>query len=142
DLKRRQKKGTFGKTPAENWPEGFEKWDAAKKVAYLLDTLDEVDARQWGQPGGVDLASDRRGYRRRQRRRLFHDADELEDGGRRHRIAAILEDGLGGRAAHGRHLGPMAQSGGFRYRCQEFRALRDPRQYKNRSNPAPMETRM
>ena len=32
----------------------------AKKVAYLLDALDEVDARQGGQPGGVDLASDRR----------------------------------------------------------------------------------
>ena len=60
DLKRRQKKGTFDKTPAEKWPDGFDKWEVAKKVAYLLDALDEVDARQGGQPGGVDLASDRR----------------------------------------------------------------------------------
>jgi hypothetical protein len=60
ELKRRQKKGTFGKRPADRWPDGFEKWDTAKKVAFLLDALDEVDARQWSQPGGVDLASDRR----------------------------------------------------------------------------------
>ncbi len=26
----------------------------------IIDELDDVDARQWGQPGGVDLASDRR----------------------------------------------------------------------------------
>jgi hypothetical protein len=41
-------------------PDDFEKWDAKKKAAHLIDALDEVDARQWGQPGGVDLASDRR----------------------------------------------------------------------------------
>lgn len=60
ELKRRQKKGTFGKVPAEKWPEGFDTWDAPKKAAYLIDALEEADARQWGQPGGVDLASDRR----------------------------------------------------------------------------------
>jgi hypothetical protein len=60
ELKRRQKKGTFGKAPPKKWPDGFNKWDAKKKVAYLIDGLEEVDARQWGQPGGVDLASDRR----------------------------------------------------------------------------------
>jgi hypothetical protein len=60
DLKRRQKMGTFGKSPAEKWPDEFDKWDAKKKVAHLIDALDEVDARQWGQPGGVDLSSDRR----------------------------------------------------------------------------------
>jgi hypothetical protein len=60
ELKRRQKKGTFGKAPPEKWPDGFDKWDANKKAAYLIDALEEVDARQWGQPGGVDLASDRR----------------------------------------------------------------------------------
>ncbi len=60
ELKRRQKKGTFGKAPSEKWPDGFDKWESKKKVAYLIDALEEVDARQWGQPGGVDLASDRR----------------------------------------------------------------------------------
>jgi hypothetical protein len=60
ELKRRQKKGTFGKAPQEKWPDGFGKWDARKKTAYLIDALEEVDARQWGQPGGLDLASDRR----------------------------------------------------------------------------------
>ena len=39
---------------------GFDRWDAQKKTAYLIDALEEVDARQWGQPGGVDLVSDRR----------------------------------------------------------------------------------
>lgn len=60
DLKRRKKAGTFGKEPAGRWPDGFDTWEAGKKAAYLIDALDEVDARQWGQPGGVDLASDRR----------------------------------------------------------------------------------
>ena len=60
DLRRRQKKGTFGKAPPEKWPDGFDKWDAARKVAHLIDALDEVDARQDGQPGGVAFASDRR----------------------------------------------------------------------------------
>jgi hypothetical protein len=60
ELKRRQKKGTFGKVPPAQWPDGFDKWDAKKKVAYLIDALEEVDARQQGQPGGVDLSSDRR----------------------------------------------------------------------------------
>jgi hypothetical protein len=60
ELKRRQKKGTFGKAPAEKWPDGFDQWEAKKKIAFLIDALEEVDARQTGQPGGVDLASDRR----------------------------------------------------------------------------------
>jgi hypothetical protein len=60
ELKRRQKKGTFGKTPPKEWPDGFDKWAAKKKASYLIDALEEVDARQWGQPGGIDLASDRR----------------------------------------------------------------------------------
>ena len=59
ELKRRQKKGSFAKAPPEK-PDGFDKWDAMKKVAYLINALEEVDARQDGQPGGVDLASDYR----------------------------------------------------------------------------------
>lgn len=59
DLKRRQQKGTFGKTPPKTWPAGFDKWEPKRKVAYLIDALDEVGARQWGAPGGVDLTGDR-----------------------------------------------------------------------------------
>jgi hypothetical protein len=60
ELKRRKAKGTFGKTPPETWPEGFDSWEQRKKIAWLIDSLDEVDARQWGQPGGVPLGMDRR----------------------------------------------------------------------------------
>jgi hypothetical protein len=60
DLKRRQKKGTFGIKPAETLPNDFRTWGAEKKVAYLVDALEEVDARQHGQPGDVPLESDRR----------------------------------------------------------------------------------
>jgi hypothetical protein len=60
DLDRRKKKGTFGKEPAISLPQGYDSWDVNKKVAYWIDALDEVDARQWGQPGGVALGMDRR----------------------------------------------------------------------------------
>jgi hypothetical protein len=60
ELKRREKKGTFGKAPAKAPPAGFDKWDTAKKAAHWIDALEEVDARQDGQPGGVDLAADAR----------------------------------------------------------------------------------
>lgn len=59
-LKRRKAGGTFGKTPEEEWPKGFDTWDEEKRIAYLIESLDEVDARQQGQPGGIELASDRR----------------------------------------------------------------------------------
>ena len=59
DLERRQKKGTFGKTP-DSSPKGFDSWDTPKKLTWLIDSLDEVDARQWGQPGGVPLEMDPR----------------------------------------------------------------------------------
>ncbi len=32
--------------------------DQSKRIAALVQALDEVSARQWGQPGGVDLAQD------------------------------------------------------------------------------------
>jgi hypothetical protein len=60
DLKRRQKHGTFGKVPAEAWPDGFDQWSAEKQIAYLVQALDEVDVRQSETPYGVDLVSDRR----------------------------------------------------------------------------------
>jgi hypothetical protein len=59
DLKRRKKKGTFGRDPGK-LPEGFNRWEIKKKVIHLIDALEEVDARQWGQPGGIDLGSDAR----------------------------------------------------------------------------------
>jgi hypothetical protein len=60
ELKRRKKQGTFGQPAPEKWPDAFTKLSTRKKVAFLIDALEEVDSRQNGQPGGVDLASDRR----------------------------------------------------------------------------------
>ncbi len=60
ELERRKKGGNFGRDPGDKWPEGFDGWPVKRKLAYLVEALEEVDARQWGQPGGVDLASDRR----------------------------------------------------------------------------------
>lgn len=68
DLKRRKEAGTFGKyQPTEyddDWnaivklPEGYESWEETRQLDWLLLNLENVDARQWGQPGGVDLSSD------------------------------------------------------------------------------------
>jgi hypothetical protein len=60
ELKRRKAKGTFGKEPPNGWPKGFDSWETKKKIAWLIDSLEEVDVRQWGQPGGVSLGMDRR----------------------------------------------------------------------------------
>jgi hypothetical protein len=59
DLTRRKNRGTFGQAPGP-LPECFGAWKTRKKIAYLIDALDEVDARQRSQPGGVDLRSDPR----------------------------------------------------------------------------------
>ena len=55
DLERRKKNGTFGK-PAPPIPSKFDSWDKAKQIAWLIDSLDEVDERQMSQPGDVPLA--------------------------------------------------------------------------------------
>jgi len=60
ELKRRKQKGTFGKDPSANWPKDFDSLKPRKKIDWLIDSLEEVDARQWGQPGGVPLGMDRR----------------------------------------------------------------------------------
>lgn len=60
DLKRRKAKGTFGQTPPDKWPEGFDSWNQEKKIYWLIDSLDEVDARQHSSPGGVPFETDRR----------------------------------------------------------------------------------
>ena len=58
ELHRRKSVGTFGKTPAEKLPKESDAWSVPKKLVYLIDALDEVDARQWTQPGGVPLGLD------------------------------------------------------------------------------------
>lgn len=58
ELRRRGAAGTAGRTPPAGPPEGFAERSVAEQVAWLIEALDEVDVRQWGQPGGVDLASD------------------------------------------------------------------------------------
>jgi hypothetical protein len=57
DLKRRQEAKTFGKDAAKK-PDDFGTWEQPKQISWLIGQLDEVDARQWGQPGGVHLAGD------------------------------------------------------------------------------------
>jgi hypothetical protein len=57
ELNRRKQAGKSGKEPAKAIP--IELWkDTSKKIAWLIDALDEVDAQQHGSPGGVDLGSD------------------------------------------------------------------------------------
>src|SRR5262249_49651462 len=58
-LHRRKKKGTFGKAPAA-LPRNFEQWHVKKKLAFLIESLEEVDARQRSQPGWPNLWSDPR----------------------------------------------------------------------------------
>ncbi len=60
DLDRRRKKGSFGKTPPKELPSAYSDWKASEKLAYLIDTLDEVDARQQSHPGFGDLLGDPR----------------------------------------------------------------------------------
>jgi hypothetical protein len=72
ELKRRKAEGRFfalvpkpakpvGQAPASDTgalPDGFDTWPIEKRVARLIQELEEVDARQMGQPGGVDLGGD------------------------------------------------------------------------------------
>lgn len=57
ELQRRKQNGNFNQ-PADSVPPGFENWDYNKRASFLINLLDEVDARQWGQPGGVSLNED------------------------------------------------------------------------------------
>lgn len=43
DLRRRQKRETFGKKPQPDLPADFEKWSVEKKVAWLIESLDEIE---------------------------------------------------------------------------------------------------
>src|SRR5262249_46024226 len=60
DLRRRMRKGTFGKEPGRR-PEDFADWDDKKRIEFLIEALDEADVRQRVQPlGGNLMASERR----------------------------------------------------------------------------------
>jgi hypothetical protein len=58
DLKRRKEQGVFGKGATKELPKDFAKLETKKQISFLIDALQDVDARQMGQPGGVDLAGD------------------------------------------------------------------------------------
>ena len=58
DLERRKKEGKFESKALEKTPKSYNSWTDAKKIEYLIASLDEVDQRQWGQPGGVALGRD------------------------------------------------------------------------------------
>jgi hypothetical protein len=57
ELKRRKAQGKNGKEPAKYIPLALWK-DTPKKIAWLVDALDEVDIQQNSSPGGVDLGDD------------------------------------------------------------------------------------
>jgi hypothetical protein len=58
DLKRRKEQGIFRKGEVKALPKDFATLEMKKQIAFLIDALQDVDARQMGQPGGVDLAGD------------------------------------------------------------------------------------
>jgi len=60
ELRRRKKLQRFGKPAPELRPHGYEQWPIEKKVAYQIDTLDEVDAQQFSNPGAVHFDWDPR----------------------------------------------------------------------------------
>lgn len=60
ELARRRTAGSFGKTPTPASLLKLKALPPAARVPAAIAALDEVDARQQGQPGGVDLASDPR----------------------------------------------------------------------------------
>lgn len=47
DLKRRERQGTFGKKGEQQLPKEFAGWDANKKVAFLIESLDGIDPWDW-----------------------------------------------------------------------------------------------
>ena len=60
DLARRRAAGTFGKTPDATSLRQLQALPPSTRVAAAVAVLDEIDARQQSQPGGVDLANDPR----------------------------------------------------------------------------------
>jgi hypothetical protein len=60
DLERRQDKKLSGKVPPTELPAEAANWSKEKQTAFWIEQLDEVDARQWGQPGGISFHEDPR----------------------------------------------------------------------------------
>jgi acyl-CoA thioesterase-1 len=60
DLERRLKKGTFEKAPPDKLPNDFAQWETARKIAHLLETLDEVDVEP---PSSIGRLTFRHDYR-------------------------------------------------------------------------------
>jgi hypothetical protein len=50
--------GRFGKPAPKKLPKEFQGWDERERVAWLIDSLDEVTVIQASQPGNVNLAED------------------------------------------------------------------------------------
>ena len=59
ELRRRRAAGAFGR-PVPPLPDDFPGWPADKRVARLIERLDEIDAPQRGSPGAIELDQDRR----------------------------------------------------------------------------------
>src|ERR1041384_5983662 len=59
DLRRRQAEGTFGK-PRPPLPDDFPSWPAERRIAKLIERLDDVNAPQRGSPGYIELDQDPR----------------------------------------------------------------------------------
>lgn len=57
ELHRRKESKTFGKIAPEK-PIDFDQWEKQKQAHWLIGQLDQVDARQSGQPGGVSIGAD------------------------------------------------------------------------------------
>jgi hypothetical protein len=51
DLKRRKKQGSFGKQREATLPRDIGRWSAERKIAYLIDALDEIDLENGGTRG-------------------------------------------------------------------------------------------
>lgn len=57
EIKRRRARRRLD-TVRETPPPGLTQMPVPRRIEWLINSLDEVDARQWSQPGGIDLASD------------------------------------------------------------------------------------
>jgi CHAT domain-containing protein/Tfp pilus assembly protein PilF len=60
EAERRQKQGTSDKIPSGEWADDFANWETARKVAYLIEVLEEVDAGERGAPHTVHFHDDYR----------------------------------------------------------------------------------
>lgn len=57
DLRRRKVEGTLNRAPMPK-PDNFANWTVEKRIKYLIADLENIDSRQEGQPGGVDISAD------------------------------------------------------------------------------------